>query len=251
MPLSSTAKSASHRRLTADIIIGLCGSALLFWLGQRIEFFEWLYELTRDYEHYDLDELLLVLLSLIPASFWFALRRWQEAAHLNQQISQLAYYDSLTQLPNRARSLAQLEQHLQRAQQQQQGLGVLYIDFDNFKQINDQFGHATGDAFLCRITERLQGATRSVDFLGRIGGDEFLLLIDDCHDERLLEAILARLYQALAAPIHIQQQHLQASMSIGIALYPHNGRSSDELIRAADAAMYNAKAAGRNQAQRA
>lgn len=248
MPFSFALLSAPRKRLLRDIFIALIGGLVFFALLHSVEVFEELYAVTREYEDYELDELLLLITALIPVSIWFGLRRLQDIRQLNHKIVNLAYYDPLTKLPNRAQSLEQLDLAVERAQLQQGQFAVLFVDFDNFKLINDSYGHATGDEFLCHITQRLNSTVREGDFLGRIGGDEFLLLVRELADGQTLDGILLRLFTVLHQPVKLQNTQLQVTMSIGVARYPHDGRCGSELLKAADTAMYAAKAQGKNKA---
>jgi diguanylate cyclase (GGDEF)-like protein len=248
MPCSFNALPAARKRLLRDIVVAVVAVALLFALLHTVEVFEELYALTRKYEAYELDELLLLVTALVPASIWFIVRRFKDINRLNRKIVRLAYYDPLTNLPNRAKSLEQLDLAVRRAVQENDQFAVLFIDFDNFKLINDSYGHATGDEFLCYITQRLNSTVREGDFLGRIGGDEFLLLIRELPDGETLDGILLRLFTVLRQPLALNNTQLQVTMSIGVARYPHDGLTGSELLRAADTAMYAAKARGKNKA---
>lgn len=238
----------SKKRLTAHIIVSLTLTLAIFALLHHVEAFEWLYHTTRHYEHYELDEAFLLLMALLPGTLAFAVLRLSESHRLHAQISQLAFFDTLTQLPNRAQSLAKLEQTHTQAQRHKHCFAVLFVDFDHFKEINDTYGHATGDSFLCQIGERLSSAIRGRDFLGRLGGDEFILIIHDADNTEHLKHIIARLYQTLEQPIQVHGHSLSASMSIGVACYPQHANNAADLLRTADRAMYRAKAAGKNQA---
>ncbi|HMB57233.1 MAG TPA: diguanylate cyclase [Arenimonas sp.] len=159
------------------------------------------------------------------------------------RIRTMAGVDPLTQLPNRAAALHRLNQLIARSQRNHRVFALLCIDLDGFKPINDTLGHAAGDEVLETIGFRLKQAVRSSDTIARMGGDEFLLLVDDeatISDERLL-AYAQRIREALANPIRIQGQELQIGASIGVAAYPKHGVQAAELMREADAAMYRAK----------
>jgi diguanylate cyclase (GGDEF)-like protein/PAS domain S-box-containing protein len=166
-----------------------------------------------------------------------------------EQIAYLAYHDSLTGLPNRALLQEHLELALARARRQSQAVGLLYLDLDGFKLVNDSLGHPAGDELLCHVTMRLSERRRGMDLLARQGGDEFLLLLADLdrqeaepHARRVADDLL----QALAEPFSISGAEFHIGASIGVSLFPRDAADADELLRHADAAMYGAKSAGRN-----
>lgn len=173
-----------------------------------------------------------------------SLRREAEAT-----ICQLAYFDSLTGLPNRALLQDRLNQSLAKAQRESTPLAVLYLDLDRFKDINDTLGHDNGDLFLQTVAQRLQGCVRKSDTLARIGGDEFIILLGSAKDERNVAFVAEHLRALLAPPIRLGDQDLFPSSSIGIALYPHDGETAELLIKHAEMAMYSAKAQGKNAHQ--
>ncbi|HWI70912.1 MAG TPA: EAL domain-containing protein [Baekduia sp.] len=166
-----------------------------------------------------------------------------------EQIAYLAYHDPLTGLPNRALLQEHLDLALARARRQGEAVGLLYLDLDGFKLVNDSLGHPAGDELLCHVTMRLSERRRGMDLLARQGGDEFLLLLADldraeaeAHARRVAEDLL----KALAEPFSISGAEFHIGASIGISLYPRDAADAGELLRHADAAMYGAKAAGRN-----
>ncbi|HMJ35824.1 MAG TPA: EAL domain-containing protein [Baekduia sp.] len=166
-----------------------------------------------------------------------------------EQIAYLAYHDPLTGLPNRALLQEHLELALARARRQGQGVGLLYLDLDGFKLVNDSLGHPAGDELLCHVTMRLSERRRGMDLLARQGGDEFLLLLADLDRDgadKGARGVAEDLLRALADPFSISGAEFHIGASIGISLYPRDAADADELLRHADAAMYSAKAAGRN-----
>jgi diguanylate cyclase (GGDEF)-like protein/PAS domain S-box-containing protein len=166
-----------------------------------------------------------------------------------EQIAYLAYHDPLTGLPNRALLHEHLELALARARRQGRGVGLLYLDLDGFKLVNDSLGHPAGDELLCHVTLRLGERRRGMDLLARQGGDEFLLLLADLDREDAEAAargVGEDLLRALSDPFSISGAEFHIGASIGISLYPRDSADADELLRHADAAMYAAKAAGRN-----
>lgn len=160
-----------------------------------------------------------------------------------------AYHDALTGLPNRLLLRDRLEHALANAQRMKHTLAVLYIDLDNFKNINDSLGHAAGDQLLSAVAERLRASVRDMDTVARLGGDEFVVVLENLDDEAAAAAVAVKIHQSLAQPITVECQPLQAAASIGIALYPDDGDTADSLMRNADTAMYQAKARGRGNYQ--
>jgi diguanylate cyclase (GGDEF)-like protein/PAS domain S-box-containing protein len=170
-----------------------------------------------------------------------------ERRRAQEQIAFLAYHDSLTKLPNRALLDEHLALGLARARRSGHAVALLYVDLDDFKAVNDSLGHAAGDELLRRIAVRLRGVVRSTDLLARQGGDEFLILLTDLQsDPRLAaEAVAKQVEQALLEPFSIADAEFEIGSSIGISIYPHDANDADQLLRHADAAMYEVKQAGR------
>lgn len=167
-----------------------------------------------------------------------------------KKIEHLASYDTLTGLPNRALLIDRLHQALALAQREGRELALLYLDLDNFKNLNDTKGHDRGDRFLKEVARRLDGCVGESGTLARIGGDEFVILLHSLSGEEEAAAAIAREVQAVfAEPFLIDEEEFYSSTSIGIALYPGDGSDGAELLMAADAAMYQAKNEGRSNYQ--
>lgn len=158
----------------------------------------------------------------------------------------LAYHDVLTQLPNRLLFQDRVSKALERARRYQKKLAVLLLDLDRFKNINDSLGHAVGDQFLRAISTRLGSVVRDCDTAARIGGDEFVVVMEDFDDVASVTSVATKLLKVLAEPICIEHHELYSTASIGISIYPSDGDSVETLIKAADAAMYRAKEKGKN-----
>jgi two-component system CheB/CheR fusion protein len=156
-----------------------------------------------------------------------------------------ALHDVLTGLPNRALLNDRLESALARASRTHSRFALIFIDLDNFKDINDGLGHDTGDVLLRSVADRLQGELRIQDTVARMGGDEFVLLVEEIKPGEI-ELLVERCRSALAAPLQIRGRDVRVSASMGIALYPEDGNDPVQLLQSADAAMYRAKQAGRN-----
>lgn len=160
-----------------------------------------------------------------------------------------AHHDSLTGLANRARLDELLESSVQQARSQNQRLAFLYIDIDAFKHINDHYSHRAGDALLVEVASRMKAALRAGDTVARIGGDEFNAVLPDIGDAASARDLAARVLEAVRQPISVDGHELAVTVSIGIAIFPDDGREVADLQRQADAAMYYAKSLGKNRAQ--
>ncbi len=157
-----------------------------------------------------------------------------------------ADYDALTGLPNRPHLSRRLDRALARAREERGQLAVLFLDLDHFKGINDSLGHALGDRLLQSVARRLAGVLRDEDALGRLGGDEFLLVLEELHDPTDASRVAGKLIDALLQPFDLEGHEIFIGASVGISLYPQDGRSAETLIQRADTAMYGAKALKRN-----
>jgi len=163
-----------------------------------------------------------------------------------RQIEFLAYRDVLTGLPNRLLLHDRFTQAIAYADRAGLRVALLFIDLDNFKTINDSLGHAVGDALLKEIALRLGACVRETDTISRQGGDEFLIVLPDLSDTDAISPVLAKIREQLHAPFELDGHELTTSASIGIAIYPSDGRDFETLLKKADTAMYQAKDAGRN-----
>jgi diguanylate cyclase (GGDEF)-like protein/PAS domain S-box-containing protein len=168
-----------------------------------------------------------------------------ERKRLDQRLEQMALYDSLTSLPNRAHFLARLEQALDKAKWHGTLVGLMYFDIDKFKRINDTFGHDVGDEVIVTFARRVKDAIRESDVVGRLGGDEFCLLVE-LPNRQVAHTLAAKLIAIMRPVMQAGETTLQVGTSIGIAFH-EPGATADELIRRADQAMYLAKQAGGNQ----
>jgi diguanylate cyclase (GGDEF)-like protein len=163
-----------------------------------------------------------------------------------EQVQFLAFYDALTGLPNRRLLQDRLNQALASARRQKNKLGLLFLDLDRFKDINDSLGHSVGDLLLQEVAERLKAWGREQDTVARLGGDEFLIALTHVKDTPDAAVAAERLMDAMTAEFVIQGHSLNVSCSIGISIFPEHGADCETLIKNADAAMYSAKADGRN-----
>jgi diguanylate cyclase (GGDEF)-like protein len=172
-----------------------------------------------------------------------------EHRHMHGELLRQAQYDQLTGLPNRVLCEDRLQQAIARSRRHGRTIALLCIDLDDFKLVNDTYGHVFGDALLKQVSTRLSSHLRSSDTLGRMGGDEFLMIAEEVASGRAVEVIAANLLATMAEPFLIDECELRVSASIGAALYPADGLTADQLQRHADHAMYRAKEQGRNQYQ--
>lgn len=177
------------------------------------------------------------------------LRDITETVEQHQQIQRLAFSDPLTALPNRALFNSRCEAALTRACINQEIFVLIIIDLDNFKDVNDTLGHAAGDQLLCDVSARLSSCLREDDMLARLGGDEFAVVLESLPDRRAVADIAERLLVSLSPPFRITGQDLFITASVGVAVHPEQGNAVDELFAHADAALYQAKARGRNNFQ--
>jgi len=164
-----------------------------------------------------------------------------------KQIKYQANYDALTGLLNRNLFNDRLARTLTVAHREQHVFALLFLDLDRFKWVNDTFGHRAGDFLLKETASRLTSATRESDSVCRLGGDEFIVILPNLHSGLDAEIIADKILEKLAQPFQLEEQQVQISASIGIAVYPEDGRDAEVLYQNADSAMYAAKAAGRNQ----
>jgi diguanylate cyclase (GGDEF)-like protein/PAS domain S-box-containing protein len=176
------------------------------------------------------------------------LRDDTERRDLEERLRQLAFYDTLTGLPNRTLFFDRLEQALLRYRRHQTSTIILFIDLDGFKQINDTLGHSAGDELLCQIAQRLEKQSRESDTVARLGGDEFIILLTDLQDTSEWGVYAKRVIDIFTTPFQVQNNSLTITPSIGVAIASIDGDTADVLIHHADQAMYKAKRNGGNTA---
>jgi diguanylate cyclase (GGDEF)-like protein/PAS domain S-box-containing protein len=165
------------------------------------------------------------------------------------RMARMAHHDALTDLPNRLLLRDRLAQAISAATRNEQRLALLFCDLDRFKQVNDSFGHAYGDALLKEVAKRLVSCVRASDTVSRQGGDEFLVLLNDVQDTPSIAATAEKIRAALCTPYEINDQQVHVGVSIGISIFPDDSVDEHALIKNADAAMYEAKANGRDRFQ--
>src|SRR6266852_1434977 len=180
------------------------------------------------------------------------LLRWMqysiERKRYQEQLEHQANYDALTGLPNRNLLHDRLRQSVF-AQRYVRSIGVVFLDIDHFKFVNDSLGHNTGDKLLQKVSERLTQTVRDGDTVARLGGDEFILILNDQPGQEMIYRAMQRIINKVAEPIDVDGQELMVTCSAGISLYPQDGSDVETLLKNADAAMYQAKEKGRNNFQ--
>jgi len=164
----------------------------------------------------------------------------------NKNLSHLATHDPLTNIDNRRLFYINLKQAMKRASRDNDLLAVLYIDLDNFKSVNDKYGHDIGDQLLISVANTIKNTIREIDLVSRIGGDEFTVILEKVGSPKNTAEIVSKICAALALPITIKEYTIEITASIGISLYPLNGTDAKALIKAADNAMYYVKQHGHN-----
>ena len=169
-----------------------------------------------------------------------------ERKQAEERIRHIATHDSLTDLPNRARFSEVLGAAIAAAEANNSRFAILFVDLDHFKLINDSLGHEAGDLLLKRMATRLTDGVRSTDTVARLGGDEFVVLCPEPCEREIIEGVAYALLQALSRPVTLLGQERRVGASIGIAIYPDDGKTERTLLKSADTAMYTAKQEGRN-----
>lgn len=170
-----------------------------------------------------------------------------EEKNVERNLHQLAYHDTLTGLYNRTEFMRRVAEALRRGKRYDETFGLLFIDLDLFKEVNDTHGHAVGDQLLCQVAERLKSCLRESDSAFRLGGDEFTVLLPQPEGDDSLSAVADKLIEQLKMPFRIEGRDIRIGSSIGIVSYPRDGEDQDTLLGHADAAMYFAKELGRGR----
>ena len=177
---------------------------------------------------------------LLARAVRYAIERKRAEEHLTY----LAQYDQLTGLVNRSLFRDRLVQAMARSKRMQQPIGLMLLDLDRFKAVNDTFGHDMGDELLKTVSERLKACVREVDTVARMGGDEFTIILEGVTSEENILMVAKRITESIATPYELKGEHISIGISIGITIYPHDDHPVDELLKHADTAMYRAKQLG-------
>jgi diguanylate cyclase (GGDEF)-like protein len=170
----------------------------------------------------------------------------QQRKRADDRVRHIAFHDDLTALPNRLMLHQRLDQALSRHRRTGSKLAILFMDLDRFKVINDSLGHEVGDLLLRQVADRLKEQAREGDTVARVGGDEFVVLIENGENLRDISACASRLVEGLGAPYLLGKNECRVTLSLGISVFPSDGDDSEALLKAADVAMYRAKETGRN-----
>ncbi len=182
-----------------------------------------------------------------PLGFRGIARDVTERKNFEAAVKQMAYYDALTGLPNRRLFADRLNLAMANADRKQNLIGLLMLDLDNFKAINDAFGHAAGDKLLVDMGARLSGLLRKADTVARLGGDEFIILLSEIKGKKAATTVARKIIEAAQEPFRLHSQDVVITTSVGIALYPEHATDGETLIKFADDSMYLAKQTGKNR----
>lgn len=247
---SDTPETASYRRELAQQLLASNSSMLAHlqagagsvvnWLGvplraQSLALGALLASRTDDHSNFSAQE--KELLHFVSNQIAAAVDRQQ----MMNRLHQLALYDSLTQLPNRALFEDRMRLALARARRKKGMLSLLYIDLDRFKEVNDNFGHAIGDLLLNQVARRLEKCLRACDTVARLGGDEFIILLENVGHEDHVDKVSDKIRSALNDEFQLESHRASIGLSIGVAHYPGHGNDMHSLMRHADSQMYKAK----------
>ncbi len=172
-----------------------------------------------------------------------------ESRLMSRKLSHLAHHDVLTGLPNRLLLQDRLAQFCKRAKREEHYFAVVFIDLDKFKKINDSLGHAVGDSLLKKVAKRLTNSIRSCDTVSRMGGDEFVLLLDAVRDKKQVGKVVEKILESVSGCYELDQVQVELAVSAGVAIYPEDGDSAESLMKHADTAMYRAKKVARSNYQ--
>jgi diguanylate cyclase (GGDEF)-like protein len=201
-----------------------------------------------------LESLAAIALLALVSFVWIVVLRHRVAQQTQalraseERLRHLSEHDALTNLPNRILLNDRLTVALQRAERFQEKLGLLMVDVDRFKEINDAHGHPVGDKILCELAKRISHSVRLTDTVARIGGDEFLVLLPDLHEREEAQIIAAKIVAAVSAPFVVKasQPSIPVTVSVGVCTYPDAGLNMELLLQHVDAAMYSVKTHGKN-----
>lgn len=188
----------------------------------------------------------VLFLLLAGIGFWFLTRTIMMRQAAEAEIEHMAHFDLLTELPNRPTLYDRMNMFLALAKREEKHLSVFFLDLDGFKDVNDSLGHEAGDQVLIEVAHRLQQCVRESDTVARLGGDEFVLVLASITELEMIEVIATRVVDLLSKPIMFNKHTCTIGASIGIAIYPQDGETKDDLLAKADATMYAVKQSGKN-----
>jgi diguanylate cyclase (GGDEF)-like protein len=247
-PTGGHEQGSARVRVLGDLVWIGGTAAALFILAVHFGLVRRLTERSADGAEARSDAAVLLLALLAIGLVMFGYRRWRDSVRMHEQVAaRRALYDPLTGLPNRILLHEHLTDALARSRRSSERVAVLFLDLDQFKSVNDRYGHAVGDHLLGAVADRLREAVRGQDLLARLGGDEFVVVCQSVAHSAEVEVIADRLSEALSFPFRVKKDELEVSTSIGIAVCetsPKRRETAETLLQDADAAMSRAKAEG-------
>ena len=242
--------------MTAEILVSAAAAGALWLLSSSLHLGERLISFVQVNERFQADEILVLLILLVLWFAFLARRRSRELLAESSRRQKAEYatflaarHDSLTGLPNRRLFMELLNASLAAGRTSGKRCAVLFIDLDGFKAINDEHGHSTGDLLLMEVAERLRELAGEGRKLARLGGDEFALFVESEAQAAFPELLGRQVVQALQQPVVVNGAVLSVSATVGIAIAPEHGRHAEQLIHAADLAMYLGKRSGKGRVQ--
>lgn len=250
---SLPASNILRSRFMFEVVLITVIALFIFWFAQEHDAFEYLVEESRKHEDWELDELFTLLMISSIALIFITVRNAKylkleikQRFDIENKIRKLAFFDSLTGLPNRDLCNNRLDHILVHAKRSQTKIAILFIDLDNFKAVNDTYGHDAGDYVLKESARRMSSRIRVDDTLARIAGDEFIIILETLSNPNSISALAEDLLATIEQPFSVDDNEAHIGLSIGIAIYPSDGETAEELIKNADTAMYHAKNEGKN-----
>jgi len=231
----------SNKKLIAESVIILLVCIFTYAVAVEYDFLGAIVAFSAKHEDWDVDELITVAIVLSFCLSWFSIRRWKELSITHKTIQRISDIDSLTQLYNRRKMTALLHTEIERSKRYNRDFSVILLDIDKFKSVNDTWGHQVGDTLLCEFSKVLLTNIRSADFVGRWGGEEFLVICPETNQDEAL--ILA---EKLRAKIHQFDFTLVGFKTASFGVAGYVGGGEEAILHDADLGLYAAKDAGRN-----
>lgn len=247
---------SANKKLKNDGFVLLFSGVVAFFLASYFDALEVFVAFSEAHEDWELDELISTTFVLVIVMLFIMIKRGKELNReivrresVEREISELAYLDPLTELPNRRLFMSQLKSSIEQSLRLGSQQAVLFIDIDDFKSINDTYGHAAGDSLLVELAARIGRCVSQTDMVSRIAGDEFAVLLSDVKDPDSAAWVAKNIIQGVSSPFTVSGLNISVSLSIGIAITPRDSTSSEELMSFADKAMYLVKRQGKNSYQ--
>lgn len=237
-PLMERVHPASREGVTAHLSTLEEAGGVMPWIEKSL--------VRRDGSAFDVELSAVPFLYKGSRAVQLIFRNITERLLAKQRLEQLAHFDHLTMLPNRVLFFDRLSHLLEQAKRYDIPFGLLFLDLDRFKAVNDSFGHAVGDMLLKRVAERLTACLRRSDTIARMGGDEFAVILSRVNDSEDAGIVARKILEAFTMPFELEGEPRSIGVSIGISIHPVDGEDADTLLKKADTAMYRAKQAGRN-----